>query len=117
RQFETALDSAAADWPQLEDAFGEVTGSLLSGDAASARLAGRLIAIEARLRDGREAAWVEWSSRKTAATVAESAELDENQQARLLDFIKQRFPRETGLRIVAVKPLLGGFSKHTLFID
>src|SRR6185369_5206001 len=62
RQFESALDNAVTDWPTLEDEFGAITERLMSLDDDAALLAGQMIAIESRLRDGREKAWSDFKN-------------------------------------------------------
>src|SRR5690606_31007386 len=106
------------DWAAMDVLLCEAMTALLArNDTDANRLAGQLTAIDAQLRDRKEQALVERSkprvSRKTAAAAADSAD---EEQVRLHRFLMREFPRETALKIVGIKQIPGGFSKHTLFI-
>jgi aminoglycoside phosphotransferase (APT) family kinase protein len=118
-ELDQSLSNAAQDWPSLESVLGNVTTVLLARDNAPLlELAGQLIAIDSRIRDSKEAACLERSKTEPpAADKIVTGSLSMEQQARLHDFLRLSFPTETGLRIAAVRPLAGGFSKQTLFID
>lgn len=108
-----------ADWKQVESVLYEVMAALLlNHDEASHKLAGQLAAIDARLRESKELACLERGKVKTSRSAPKPPAVgSEEQQARLLDFVKRQFPRETTLKIAGIKQIPGGFSKHTLFID
>lgn len=115
-----ALSAAdALDWTSMEAVLYEAMAALLGqDDAASRQLAGQLAAIDARLRQGKEQAWIERSQAKPAAAAAASPGGDSDaQEARLLAFIQRQFPQETALRIASIKPIPGGFSKQTIFVN
>lgn len=117
RQVLAMADSA--DWRPVEAALAGVMGALIARNDETARqLAGQLATIDARLREGREAAWAERSKPRPPRAGGKTARGgSEEEQARLLDFIQRHFPRETTLRIASIQQIPGGFSKHTLFIN
>lgn len=119
RQLEQCLAVAVVEtWPQIDALLQQVTGALLTENTpASRKLAGQLIAVDARLRDHQETAYQERRKVKPEGNTFDLGGLSEEQQACLLTFIIQRFPAETRLRITGVKPIAGGYSKQTIFID
>jgi aminoglycoside phosphotransferase (APT) family kinase protein len=130
-----ALDEAGQDWAALEALFIEIAAALSArNDDASCKLIAQLVTIDSRVRNGKEAACAE-AGRTPAADQKENKSamesktlsasdqptepggLSKNQHAKLLAFLKQRFPDENSLQVVDVKPLTGGFSKQTLYVN
>jgi aminoglycoside phosphotransferase (APT) family kinase protein len=118
-RLEQVLGSEKTDWLSLDDVLGEATAQLQARDDESSRkLAGQLVAIDSRVRAGKEQAWANRSQAvPPPADAGGLGDLSSEQKDRLLAFLKQRFPNETGLQIASVRPLNGGFSKQTLFVD
>ncbi len=119
-----SLSSASAEQAAaLDAALRDVTAALLGSkrDGAS-KLVGQLVAIDARFRSGKETAFADRHKNPApveddSAGASSGSGLDDAQQARLLDFLREKFPAEKNLRIASVKPVPGGFSKQTIFIN
>lgn len=113
------LATDVSNWGQLEAVLSQVATSLLaSGDALSHGLFGKLVTIDAQLRAGKEQAWQARNKiRADAADSISRGNEEDDGHSRLLDFIKQAFPKEVALRIASVKQIPGGFSKQTLFVN
>ena len=117
-RLEQAMSVEHTDNALIDDLLGEVVAMLQTGNAASLRLASQVVAIDSRVRKGKEKAWTELA--KTPPPPADASfftDLDDVQKFRLLEFLKQKFPGERNLQLASVKPLIGGFSKQTLFVD
>jgi aminoglycoside phosphotransferase (APT) family kinase protein len=110
---------APPDWGQLDEVLHELTAALLEKDhEAPRRLAGQLAAVDAGLRDAKEKIWIERSKPTSSRSRSKApAGGSDEEQARLLDFVKGQFPEESALRIGSIKQIPGGFSKDTLFVD
>ena len=114
---ESLLAVDTPNWTAIDDTLGAIIAAL-QGSAGKSQLAGRIIAIDSRVRQGKESAWTALATTPPAAADASAfTDLDEAQKSRLLDFLKREFPAEQNLQIADVRPLVGGFSKQTLFVD
>ena len=123
-KLDQALSCAESDADEMLDGVLRlVTSALLTpGNEATSKLAGRIMAIDARFRSGKERAFADRHNKPPvveddSAGGSSGSGLNQDQQARLLDFLKQKFPAEKNLRIASVKPVPGGFSKQTIFIN
>ena len=116
---ERTLGAATPDWQAIDSALAAVAAALQASDnEPSRKLAGQLIAIDSRIRVGKEQAWAEHKKKPLPDAAAGGlGDLSNEQKDRLLDFLKQKFPSETALKVASVRPLNGGFSKQTLFVD
>jgi aminoglycoside phosphotransferase (APT) family kinase protein len=110
---------ASACWPEIDVVLQKMVSRLLAKRvAASNKLAGELIAIDARLRERQEAAYRERvDSVSSVGEQWDPSKFSVGQQSSLLQFIRQRFPSEADVVIASVDPLAGGFSKQTVFIN
>ena len=117
-RLDQAMSVEHTDIALIDDLLGEVVAMLQTGNDASQYLASQVVAIDSRVREGKEKAWTELA--KTPPPPADASmftDLDDAQKSRLLEFLTRVFPDEKNLQLVSVKPLIGGFSKQTLFVD
>lgn len=112
-------DKANVSWDDIQILLEKAVRALIGrNDAASNKLAGQLIAIDSRLRAQHEAACNARCEVKPASDEGwDLSKFTEQQQAAVLDFLKQRFPAETRLTISGARPMAGGFGKQTVFIS
>jgi aminoglycoside phosphotransferase (APT) family kinase protein len=110
-------DRDVSNWDRVERALYDVVAELLAkGDTDSLQAVGRLVAVDARLREQIEQACSidEESSRaKRRKPMSGTAE----EKERLAAFIKLHFPLEQQVTIGDIRQIPGGFGKHTLFVS
>ena len=121
-RLDQTLSAANADAVEaLDSVLRSITQALLENNTAAATLlAGKIIAIDANFRGGKERAFADRHNilvEDDAVGASSGSSLNDEQQARLLNFLKQQFPAEKNLRIASVVPVPGGFSKQTIFIN